>query len=443
MDTRFILLGLKTYGMKCLEKPIELQFYNKTIDSGVFNKPFIKSIYGTNGEGKSAIAHTLNLYKNSCISANYLYGESYIGSFKEIVNKNKQKILVDLYFASIDKENGPTIFHHIVEYILKDKDLYIDHEVLYMCGKESWGYSDKETKVYETKGGEIIFLHRYINKYKDEIIRDSRNMLNRNSASLPFVYFSFKRTGEEDDGVLSFYYACLQVLLFAYSINVFLDNSDIHQVTLAKAMSYSDKLKDNIDEAISTSRFVFDKEVDEVDANKIDQYRKEINKVASFIKIFKPELETIDIEESVNRGTIMCKKVLVYKNGSSVSIEYESSGVKKLFRLYPYLNSIDSGGISFIDEFDSNIHDVYLCKLVEYFLNYTSGQLIFTTHNLGPMELLSEYKLKHAIDFINDGEITSWTRNGNYSVVNLYRGGAIKNCPFNIDAADFVKVFGE
>jgi len=71
-----------------------------------------------------------------------------------------------------------------------------------------------------------------------------------------------------------------------------------------------------------------------------------------------------------------------------------------------------------------------------------SGQLIFTVHNLGPMEILSNVSLKHTIDFLNGSEITSWKRNGNYSVVRLYRSGAIKNCPFSINAATFVKTFG-
>ena len=59
------------------------------------------------------------------------------------------------------------------------------------------------------------------------------------------------------------------------------------------------------------------------------------------------------------------------------------------------------------------------------------------------MEVLDKSGIKHSIDFINDSKISSWKRNGNYSVVKVYRGGAIPNCPFNIDAADFVKVFGQ
>lgn len=42
-------------------------------------------------------------------------------------------------------------------------------------------------------------------------------------------------------------------------------------------------------------------------------------------------------------------------------------------------------GNRILDEFDSNIHDVYLCALLEYLMEYGKGQLCFTTHNVGPM----------------------------------------------------------
>lgn len=50
------------------------------------------------------------------------------------------------------------------------------------------------------------------------------------------------------------------------------------------------------------------------------------------------------------------------------------------------------GGIVFIDEFDSNIHDVYLCALLEYLMEYGKGQLCFTTHNVSPMDVLKHHK---------------------------------------------------
>ena len=109
--------------------------------------------------------------------------------------------------------------------------------------------------------------------------------------------------------------------------------------------------------------------------------------------------------------------------------------------LKDYLNEMVEGGIVFIDEFDSNIHDVYLCALLEYLMEYGKGQLCFTTHNVGPMDVLRHHK--KSIDFLSeDHEIYSWTTSGNYSPSKLYRNGMIEGSPFNIDSIDFIGIFG-
>ena len=99
-------------------------------------------------------------------------------------------------------------------------------------------------------------------------------------------------------------------------------------------------------------------------------------------------------------------------------------------------------GIVFVDEMDSNLNDVYLCKLIEYFMYYGKGQLCFTTHNIDPMSVLKENK--NSIDFLSsDNHLTSWTARGNASPENSYKNGMIEDLPFNIDATDFVGIFGE
>ena len=117
---------------------------------------------------------------------------------------------------------------------------------------------------------------------------------------------------------------------------------------------------------------------------------------------------------------------------------YESTGIKKLIQLFVYLREMVKGGIVFIDEFDSNLHDVYLCALLEYL---GEGQLCFTTHNVGPMDILKQYN--KSIDFLSeDHKIYPWTKRGNYSPSKLYRNGMIEGNPFNIDSIDFIGVFG-
>ena len=97
-----------------------------------------------------------------------------------------------------------------------------------------------------------------------------------------------------------------------------------------------------------------------------------------------------------------------------VSTKYESSGINKLIKLFDYLSFAMEGKIVFIDEMDSNINDVYLCKIIEFFVRYGEGQLCFTTHNTSPMSVLR--KQKYSIDFLSaNNKIIQWKTNGNFS----------------------------
>ena len=74
--------------------------------------------------------------------------------------------------------------------------------------------------------------------------------------------------------------------------------------------------------------------------------------------------------------------------------------------LFYYLEDACMGMITFIDELDSNINDVYLDKIIEYFILYGKGQLCFTSHNLSPMSVLK--KNKNAITFISSVNNSSY-----------------------------------
>ena len=105
-----------------------------------------------------------------------------------------------------------------------------------------------------------------------------------------------------------------------------------------------------------------------------------------------------------------------------------------------YFDKMIHGKIVFVDELDSNLHDVYLCALLEYLMENASGQLCFTTHNAGPMEVLK--KSKKSIDFLSaDHTIYPWVTNGNYSPANQYKKGMIEGSPFNIFPFEFAKAF--
>lgn len=123
-------------------------------------------------------------------------------------------------------------------------------------------------------------------------------------------------------------------------------------------------------------------------------------------------------------------------------MEFESRGIKKLINLFDCLDAVSGGEIAFIDELDASINDVYLDKLIEYFLYYGKGQLCFTSHNLSPMTVLKSYK--NSIDFISSiNTIHTWTKNGNLTPENAYKNGFIEDSPFNVEPSDFLGILGD
>lgn len=171
----------------------------------------------------------------------------------------------------------------------------------------------------------------------------------------------------------------------------------------------------------------------------IDEYEKRIERLYGFISIFKRDLKSIVIDKTEDKDQYICDLVMQYEN-YRFSAEFESTGIKKLIKLYEFFNEMAAGNIVFIDELDSNLHDVYLCALLEYLMEYGQGQLCFTTHNIGPMDVLK--RNKKSIDFLSvNHKIYPWVKNGNYSPANLYKNGMIEGSPFNIDSTDFIGVF--
>ena len=159
-----------------------------------------------------------------------------------------------------------------------------------------------------------------------------------------------------------------------------------------------------------------------------------------FIRIFKTDLKGIRIEAKEYGEFCICRRIMVY-DGYELDEEYESRGIRKLMRLFDVLDAACNGEIVFIDELDSNVNDVYLNKLIEYFVYYGKGQLCFTAHNLSPMSVLRESKC--AISFISGvNTLHTWTSNGNQNPEHAYRDGFIEDSPFNVEASDFLGVLG-
>ncbi|MDE6671491.1 MAG: ATP-binding protein [Ruminococcus sp.] len=98
-------------------------------------------------------------------------------------------------------------------------------------------------------------------------------------------------------------------------------------------------------------------------------------------------------EELSRNNQIMYRvQLLSNKNGRPIPLCYESEGIKKIFSILQLLINVYNQ-YSFtvaIDELDSGIFEYLLGELLSIISNKGKGQLIFTSHNLRPLETLDK-----------------------------------------------------
>lgn len=446
------LVNYSVRGIKTLDKLVSLSFYKKIISKNFDTQEYnVKGIYGMNGSGKSAIITSVGILKNVLTTSGYLNNPIVQKNLDEIINKKLGELYIEADFIS--KFDDMLMYYRYTLTLSKNKigKYIISYEKL--SSKEGNSKTDSLETVFEVVNGEIWHIKDQEDKSLAEMILHKTINLLANT-SMCELFCENVASSEED--VLEKYSGPLLVglmvlFIFSNKLYVYLDQSDDHSDYFFKNLfQCADGIENRgIDRSLRKNYF---REIDTMMLNVItvtgnvvlkDRYERFESMVANlyeFVHIFKSDLKGIEIDKKEDHGIYICSLVMVY-DSYKIHAEFESTGIKKLIKLYAYLREMVQGGIVFIDEFDSNLHDVYLCALLEYLMEYAEGQLCFTTHNVGPMDILKQHK--KSIDFLSvDGTVYPWVTNGNYSPSKLYRNGMIEGSPFNVDSIDFIGAFG-
>ena len=442
------LINYSVKGIKALDQTVSLSFYKKTITNPIdFRNYNIKGIYGINGSGKSAIITSVKIFRNLIVDRDYLNNPIVQRQLRELINRIVSKMEFAADFL-VTEDNKPVLFHYEVT-IKKEKSerLVIERESL--SSKAASSRSDNMDLRFEVQNGRIASIITKEQEVIDHLIDQTNNLLKASTVSSLFLEWIVNMKSERkklfDEPI---FYDLLRLYSFGISIFVYLDQHDDHADYVIEGAMYGDNDNDDelLKELLRGLSVLKSPRRNEISIKKrlvlkkdIDEYEKRIERLYGFISIFKRDLKNISIDKMDEVEFYKCDLVMEYED-YKVSAEFESTGIKKLIKLYEFFDEMAAGNIVFIDELDSNLHDVYLCALLEYLMEYGKGQLCFTTHNIGPMDILK--RNKKSIDFLSvNHKIYPWVKNGNYSPANLYKNGMIEGSPFNIDSTDFIGVF--
>lgn len=441
------LVNYTVKGIKSLDEEVSLSFYKKTITSDPkdFQNYNIKGIYGINGSGKSAIVTSVKIFKNLIINKDYLNNPLIQSYLRELINKNLLRMDFSGDFFAKSKSKSFLFHYEISISSEKSGKIVIDREAL--SYKAASSRQEDMKPLFEVNNGKIAFANSIEQDFCDYIIDKTKNLLKTATVSSFFIDYILDWKDKKVN--VSVFEGLWMLFMLGLSIYVYLDETDEHAdyfidgIMAELDQETDDKAINSIQKAI---RDVKELRVNEISVSRRNvlkknyaDYQERVSRLYDFINIFKRDLKGIEIDKIEDKNYYACDLIMDYGE-YKINVEFESTGIKKLIKLYEYFNEMASGNIVFIDELDSNLHDVYLCALLEYLMEHGEGQLCFTTHNIGPMDILK--RNKKSIDFLSvNHKIYSWTKNGNYSPANLYKSGMIEGSPFNIDSIDFISAF--
>lgn len=441
--TDIFLTKYEVKGIKNLSDWASLNFYKNTFGHTVSLAGYnVKGIYGENGAGKSGLITSVKILKELITDSDYLNNKVIQKKLDELINKKLGYLEFSVeFFANTGKRKR--IYNYSIK-ISKDNlgKYYIETESL--SYRNAFSHNNIYTYVYSTDKGQIIQLN------VDEglsavIIEKTKNLLRDSTLAITYINRVFSDNPQSMDLLII---DIVALFLFGHSLFVYLNSEDDHtEYIISEAIKLGEELDEySLLEVFKSMHNIRESricnlrpEMMSVPMEYYEEFSKQVYSLNEFLKKFKNQLVDIKIEKTLDKDTYLCRLIMNYED-YSVDAEFESTGIKKLIRIYSYLQKMANGEIVFIDELDSNLHDVYLCALLDYLMEYGEGQLCFTTHNIGPMDVLK--RNKKSIDFLSgDGKIYQWVNNGNYSPSKLYREGMIEGSPFNIDSIDFIGVF--
>ncbi|MBQ9016309.1 MAG: ATP-binding protein [Firmicutes bacterium] len=438
MNSFFYLLNLKISGIKSLEKEIRLDFYKKKVTND-FNpdRYRVKAIYGENGSGKTGIVTAVQILKELLTNRNYLNESSNQVFLNEIVNKKTQSLCITCEFV-FDLAETIQVYKYNVELSRQATGEYeiIREKLLF---KNAGAGSTTYKPVFEITEKSIVEL-RVKQEARGLVESVTTNLLGASTLNSILIKNGMQKALREIEP--DFSRNMMALLGLGVFMRVFLPSSDEHDMyflheTLKEPANY-DKVTESLNEILARTRQFSGINSRRVPKDQIDVFEEKIQRLSRFLQLFKTDIQSIDIEKQENVNTYECDLLLNYGD-YRVHTEFESTGIKKLIRLFDALNAAAAGDIVFIDEMDANINDIYLTKLIEYFMLYGKGQLCFTTHNTSPMAVLM--RNKKSIDFLsNDNQIIPWRTNGHYTPESLYRKGMIQYLPFNVEPEDFIGI---
>ena len=370
----------------------------------------ILALYGQNGSGKTALIKAIAILKN-IISVNSLPAdlinqiscgkESSHFEFDFLIKNNNEKYYVE-YFFDIVKTQKKDIIHKDVSKasnVRTGSEVAIENEILKISG----GSFMTKQVIFDTSPEDVPF--KPISKMKMFFGNDkelkNKLLINKGlSKELgnSFVFnmlWDFINKLEDKIGIVEEVQDVLfELVRYGFTSLCVIDNtiSLENYIPVQYSLLSSPDFRDHLQRSFLIS-LDSPTTVPEEDYKKLEQIIVNINTVLTVI-IPGLSLEIKNLgRELLKDGKIGFRfELLAKRQNNTIPLKFESEGIKKIISiLHMLIVAFNNPGVTFvIDELDSGIFEYLLGELLDIFELQGKGQLIFTSHNLRPLEMIDK-----------------------------------------------------
>ncbi|MGL5279746.1 MAG: AAA family ATPase [Cetobacterium sp.] len=379
-------------------KQIRLENFKNIKNSIIEFRSNLSGIYGPNGTGKTSIVEALEVLKlYFSNTSKYINNNQVLDKILKHMTIGKQNMVIEAIFVHDD-----TDFKVLVEFV-KDSNggIFVSREE----------FSQKQSKarrkfqhIAKIKNDDTLLLPEIFiggtNTTNSNILIDFldtsnfkqllKNFSNLNTFFLSsFIHTDKKKLEDPNFKILKDSLENLKIVenLIKNIVVVTLSKQALYKDTLVIPINYGDGSDlDTIN--YSTQDNIFNKK----DVDCLKRAAKNIDKLLSIIipdSRFILEEKVVGVDENDERTAI---NLFLVKKGIKIPLTLESTGTIKLVSLLSILIVYiqNEKAIIVIDELDIHIFEYLLAVLLETMAPLAKGQLIFTGHNLLPMEKLGK-----------------------------------------------------
>lgn len=366
----------------------------------------ILGIYGQNGSGKTSIIDVLDIVRQ------LFMGRSLLNDVANLINVNEKACSIEAEF-SIETNNT----HYIVQYLLdlqKEENTDVieyyspisdnpkfkisQEKIKFSIKNKDKKISTKPLLIFSCDDADEAFLPK--NRYDNYKKREKELMIAKGIARKENKSYIFNN---DCMSVLAEYFPtksneCAEILtaLRNYSKDLFvIKTSHSGAISAASFIPFAFSLKSETGGAfgdlainlsgpsiIKTEHLGYPERI-------INAINIVLGKIISGLAL---EIAPIGTELSKDGSTSQAVELLSVRDNTKIPLKFESEGIIKLVSiLQVFICAYNNPTVCLVvDELDAGIYEYLLGELLKEFQESGKGQLIFTSHNLRPLEMLDK-----------------------------------------------------